>query len=213
MPGEGGGKKVSRETAPLRWVTDRGLLFASGENTMAWYRRLLGAQLPGVVEVVPADGNLLVVLEQGAVVPSALQDILNGAATEARAEVGRLHEIPVRFDGADLGEAAELAGLPQAGLVELLCSLKLFVKFLGFQPGFAYLEGLPPRLHLPRLAKPRKRVPAGSVAIGGTYCGVYPGAGPGGWRLLGTTDIALFDPVANPPARLQPGDTVRLSAT
>lgn len=205
---------VSRETgmSPIRWVTDRGLWVATGANTLGLYRRLAAARLPGVAELVPADGSLLVVLEPGAIVPAGLLDLLNSPSAEVNRVAGRQHDIPVRFDGADLAEVAAAAGLAPAGAVELLCSLTLSVKFLGFQPGFAYLGGLPPQLHLPRRANPRKNVPAGSVALGGGYCGIYPAAGPGGWHLLGTTDARMFDPAANPPARLQPGDRVRLVA-
>ena len=86
------------------------------------------------------------------------------------------------------------------------------MKFLGFQPGFAYLEGLPAQLHLPRRARPRKTVPAGSVALASGYCGIYPAAGPGGWHLIGRTDVPLFDPAASRPTRFLPGDLVRLVA-
>jgi KipI family sensor histidine kinase inhibitor len=212
MPESGPGDVVSRETTPLRWVTDRGLAIASGANTLGLYRRLAEARLPGVVELVPADGSLLLVLEQGSNIPPGLHDILNSRAAAEVAIAGRRHEIPVRFDGADLAEVAERVGLTPAAIVDLLVSLSLGVKFLGFQPGFAYLDGLPPELHLPRLATPRKKVPASSVALGGGYCGIYPAAGPGGWHLVGTTDMRLFDPAAVPPARLQPGDSVRLVA-
>lgn len=204
--------RVSRETFPLRWMTDRGLLVASGANTLALYRRLQAAVLPGVRELVPADGSLLLVLEAGAEIPCALTAILNGQFVEAGTASGRRHQIALRFDGEDLAEISERVGLPRPALTEKLCSLELFVKFLGFQPGFAYLEGLPPELHLPRRANPRKQVPAGSVALGGGYCGIYPAAGPGGWHLLGTTEVPMFDPAAEPPARLQPGDTVTLVA-
>lgn len=204
---------VSRETLPMRWVTDRGLLVAAGADTLGLCRRLAEARLPGVTELVPADGSLLLVLEPGSPIPAGLADILNSVHAEtAGAVAGRLHEIPVRFAGADLPGVAERTALPVAAIVELLCSLTLDVKFLGFQPGFAYLDGLPPVLHLPRLAAPRKSVPAGSVALGGAYCGIYPAAGPGGWHWVGTTDVPLFDPAALPPARLQPGDRVRLAA-
>ena len=81
--------------------------------------------------------------------------------------------------------------------------------FLGFAPGFAYLGELPERLRVPRLATPRVRVPAGSVAIASAMSAVYPHASPGGWRILGRTDTALWDPAATPPARLRPGDKVR----
>lgn len=199
----------------MRWITDRGLCIPAGANTLALYRRLAEARLPGVAELVPADSMLLVVLEPGAPSPPGLADLI-GCLPDAPAAVtdapARQHRIPVRFDGKDLPEVAAQAGQDAEGLAELLCTLTLQVRFLGFQPGFAYLDGLPPELHLPRRANPRKRVPAGSVALGGGYCGIYPSAGPGGWHLVGVTNACLFDPAADPPARLQPGDTVRLVA-
>ena len=81
--------------------------------------------------------------------------------------------------------------------------------FLGFTPGFAYLLGGDERLHVPRRAEPRVRVPAGTVALGGVYSGVYPRESPGGWRLIGRTEIPLFDPLRDPPALLAAGDIVR----
>ncbi len=197
---------------PMRWMTDRGLVIPGGADTLGLYHRLVQARLPCVVELVPADESLLVVLEQGGVIPPGILDILNNASAETRVSIGRQHDIPVHFDGADLAEVAERAALSPAAAVELLCSLNLRVKFLGFQPGFAYLEGLPPELQIPRLSSPRKNVPAGSVALGGGYCGIYPAAGPGGWHLIGVSDVKMFDPDMVPPARLQPGDTVRLVA-
>ena len=86
------------------------------------------------------------------------------------------------------------------------------VFFLGFQPGFAYMGGLDRTLHMPRRAEPRLEVPAGSVGIGGEQTGIYPAASPGGWQLLGRTDLKLFDPARNPPTLMQPGDRVRFKA-
>lgn len=196
-------------------MSDRGLCIAAGDNTLDLYQRLTEARLPGVAEVVPADGSLLVVLEPGLPVSRGLlqqiQVLLDKPGAAIAATAGE-HCLAVRFDGEDLPEVARRAGCAVDGLVDLLCSLTLQVKFLGFQPGFAYLDGLPPVLHLPRRANPRKKVPVGSVALGGGYCGIYPSDGPGGWHLVGTTEVRLFDPAAAPPARLQPGDTVRLVA-
>jgi KipI family sensor histidine kinase inhibitor len=84
------------------------------------------------------------------------------------------------------------------------------VAFCGFSPGWAYLSGLPAELAVPRLATPRPKVPAGSVAVGGEYVGIYPSASPGGWRLIGHTDAALFNVDADPPALLTPGTRVVL---
>ncbi len=206
-------KTVSRETIPWRWVTDRGIRLETGTATLLVYRRLMEAGLPGVAELVPADGSLLVVLKPGARVPIQLQDILNGVACGVvSASVGNRHEIAVTFDGQDLPEVAEMLGLTRPGLIGGLCEISFVVKFLGFQPGFAYLEGLPDEWRVPRLDTPRKSVPAGSVALGGAYCGIYPAQGPGGWHLIGRTDAQLFNPAASPPALFQPGDSVRLVA-
>lgn len=203
--------KVSRETPALRWVTDRGLCISAGAGTLALYRRLAEARLSGVAELVPADGSLLVVLEPGKPVPPELAGMIEGRPAMEFAPT-RQHQIPVRFDGKDLLEVAAQTGHDPESLIQSLCAQTLRVKFLGFQPGFAYLDGLPRELHLPRRATPRKQVPAGSVALGGGYCGIYPAAGPGGWHLIGTAEASLFDPAAYPPARLQAGDTVRLVA-
>lgn len=202
---------VSRETRALRWMTDRGLCLVTGSQTLSVWRRLAAADLPGVAELVPADGMLLVVMEPGADFPAECLASIGWAPEEAGPE-GREHVIPIRFDGEDLGEVAAQLGGSTDGLIARLLGLDLHVKFLGFQPGFAYLEGLPAELHLPRRSFPRKQVPAGSVALGGGYCGIYPASGPGGWHLVGTAEYSLFDPDATPPARLQPGDRVKLVA-
>ncbi|MPZ27737.1 MAG: carboxyltransferase domain-containing protein [Micromonosporaceae bacterium] len=119
--------------------------------------------------------------------------------------------IPVRFDGADLAEVAVRWGTDPAGVVVELAATPLRVAFCGFAPGFAYLSGLPGTRAVPRLASPRPRVPAGAVGIAGSYVGIYPVAAPGGWQLVGHTDLPLFDVEADPPALLTPGRSVRLA--
>lgn len=121
-------------------------------------------------------------------------------------------EIAVRYggaDGPDLDGVANTLGLRPEDVVELHAGARYDVRFLGFAPGFAYLGGLPSTLATPRRASPRERVPAGSIAIAGGQTAVYPLAMPGGWHLIGRTDEVLFDPAGHPPARLQPGMTVR----
>lgn len=113
------------------------------------------------------------------------------------------------FDGEDLPWILERVRLDRDAFLALFSSLTFTVGFLGFSPGFAYLYGLPPELELPRRATPRPRVPAGSVALAGPYAAVYPAETPGGWNLLGRTTLRLFDPAAEPPALLSPGDSVR----
>ena len=94
-------------------------------------------------------------------------------------------------------------------MVALHAAATYEVLFPGFAPGFAYLGEVPERLRVPRLATPRTRVPAGSVAIAGPMTAIYPQASPGGWRLIGRADVRLFDPAATPPALLRAGDRVR----
>jgi KipI family sensor histidine kinase inhibitor len=106
----------------------------------------------------------------------------------------------VDYDGEDLDEAAALTGLSRDELIARHAAGSYTVAYLGFAPGFAYLTGLDPALHLPRLETPRTVVPAGSVAIAGPYASVYPASSPGGWRLLGRTDITLWDTRRDPPS-------------
>jgi KipI family sensor histidine kinase inhibitor len=118
-------------------------------------------------------------------------------------------EIAVRYDGDDLGEVAQRTGMSPAEVVELHRAGAHAVAFGGFAPGFAYIAGLDPRLHQPRRATPRTRVPAGAVAIADRFTGIYPRESPGGWWIVGYTDAVLWDLEADPPALLVPGARVR----
>jgi KipI family sensor histidine kinase inhibitor len=125
---------------------------------------------------------------------------------------GQRHEIAVCYGGPggiDLEELAAERGLSPEAFAQMHAAAEYRVAFLGFAPGFAYLTGLPGPLAAPRLATPRVHVPWGSVAIGGPYTGVYPEAGPGGWRLIGRSPSPFFDARRDPPAFLSPGDRVR----
>jgi 5-oxoprolinase (ATP-hydrolysing) subunit B len=124
----------------------------------------------------------------------------------------RTVEIPVHFGGdygPDLEDVARHTGLSPGRVVELFTAAEYLVYFVGFATCFPYLGGLPPELATPRLSAPRKLVPEGSVAIGGSQAGVYPLASPGGWRLIGRTSLRLFDAHAAPPAMLRMGDRIR----
>jgi len=127
----------------------------------------------------------------------------------------RTVEIPVRFGGdlgPDLEDVARHTGIDARRVVELFSATEYLVYFVGFSTCFPYLGGLPPELATPRLSAPRKHVPEGSVAIGGTQAGLYPLASPGGWRLIGRTSLKLFDPQTAPPPLLRMGDRVRFIA-
>jgi KipI family sensor histidine kinase inhibitor len=122
-------------------------------------------------------------------------------------------EIPVCYEGEDnapdLADVARRAGLGIEETIRRHAEPVYRVRFLGFMPGFPYLDGLDPALAAPRLDTPRTRVPAGSVAIGGIHAGIYPFATPGGWRIVGRTPLRLYDPVRDARALLGIGDRVR----
>lgn len=172
---------------------------------------------PNIVEVVPGMNNLTLVFDPLQTEQTALALQLKTAWDEAlEADVGTTEiEIPVRYGGTDGPDLAALAKHLKLSIDELVkrhTQADYIVFFLGFQPGFAYLGGLDPTLNAPRHPKPRLEVPAGSVGIGGEQTGIYPAVSPGGWQLLGRTDIKLFDPARNPPTLMQPGDHVRFTA-
>ncbi len=118
-------------------------------------------------------------------------------------------EIAVRYDGPDLEEVAHLTGLAPDEVVTAHTGTPWRVGFGGFAPGFAYLVGGDPRLVVARRGEPRTRVPAGSVGLAGEFSGIYPRESPGGWQLIGSTDVVLWDTDRHPPALLSPGTTVR----
>ena len=170
------------------------------------------AGLDGVVEVVPGYRTLLVTTD-GVASLAAVREALPGLELPAVAEVrARLVEVPVVYDGPDLASVASSTGLSEAEVVQRHTAPEYLVAFLGFSPGFPYLVGLDPALHVPRRATPRTRVPAGSVGLAGNQTGVYPSATPGGWQLLGRTQAVLFDPRRDPPALLSAGDRLRFVA-
>nr|WP_228065871.1 5-oxoprolinase subunit PxpB [Superficieibacter sp. 1612_C1] len=172
------------------------------------------AEMPNVVEAIPGMNNITVVLrDPQSLALDALERLQRWwEESEALEPDSRAIEIPVVYGGAqgpDLEEVARHSGLTPRQVVELHASVDYVVWFLGFQPGFPYLGGLPEQLITPRRAEPRLLVPAGSVGIGGAQTGIYPLPTPGGWQLIGTTPLALFDPAKSEPVLLRPGDSVR----
>lgn len=204
----------------IRTAGEHGLLVETGSLALSHaLDGLLRAEPPaGVVEIVPGPETVLVVAPGAD--PGATRARLGRLLERARAAGGggagggvRVVTVPVVYDGADLEEVAAEAGVGVAEVIARHTGAELVVGWLGFAPGFAYLTGLDPVLHLPRLATPRTSVPAGSVAIAGPYSAVYPTASPGGWRLLGRTDLRVWDVAADPPALFRPGTRVRFEAT
>ncbi|MFD9961105.1 5-oxoprolinase subunit PxpB [Amycolatopsis sp. NPDC058986] len=176
----------------------------------AAHATIVATRPDGVAELVPGARTLLVVANPGS---SALDDVRalleDADLTRPPSTAPREITIEVRYDGEDLALVAETAGLSEKDVVDLHTGAEYTVAFTGFAPGFGYLTGLPEPLRQPRLESPRTRVPAGSVGVAGEFTGIYPTPSPGGWRLLGHTDTTLFDPHAERPALLTPGDRVR----
>ena len=170
--------------------------------------------ISGVTAGVPGLESLLVELDLLTADADAVRrELERRLAVPAEAvRSARLRAIPVVYGGElgpDLPEVAALTGLSEAEVADLHARADLRVLFDGFAPGFAYLAELPAELRVPRLDTPRTRTPAGSVGIAGAMSGIYPGALPGGWRIVGRTPVTLFDPRREPPAYLVPGDRVR----
>jgi KipI family sensor histidine kinase inhibitor len=162
---------------------------------------------PGVIDVVVAAHDVAVYFADDPVVDPALIRALDDAIDDAAPP--RELALPAIYDGPDLADVARAAGLSAADVAASHASALYTVDTLGFAPGFAYLTGLPARLHLPRRATPRPRVPAGSIAIAAGYTAVYPFDSPGGWHLIGRVDgIHMFGPAG---ALLRLGDRVRFT--
>ena len=139
-----------------------------------------------------------------------LQPLLERWLAEPSAmQTGRLHEVPICYDGADLVDVARQCRLSVAQVIELHAALEYRVGAIGFAPGFAYLGELDARLVLPRRATPRTAVPAGSLAIAERQTAIYPHSSPGGWHLLGRCPWPLFDVTQSPPCPFALGDRVR----
>lgn len=175
---------------------------------------LTGAGLPWIRETVPAYDSVLVIGRPGCgpELDALAAALPSWQLPDLPATSGTSVQIDVVYDGADLDDVCRFTGLAAAEVVALHTAPVYTVAFLGFSPGFPYLLGLDRALRVPRLDSPRTAVPPGSVGIGGDQTGVYPTATPGGWRLIGRTSTALFDPAREPAALLRAGDTVRFVA-
>jgi KipI family sensor histidine kinase inhibitor len=171
---------------------------------------------PAVAEVVPAAVTVLVRTTPGAdlvAVAAAVTDCARHASGKDAPDTGDEVVVPVVYDGADLAEVAGLTGLTQREIVAAHTGQVWTVAFCGFAPGFGYLRGEDDRLHVPRRSSPRTRVSAGAVALADEFTGIYPTPSPGGWQLIGRTDLRVWDLDRRPPALLRPGVRVRFVAT
>jgi len=193
---------------------DRGLLIAHQDGGDLTRLALEARTLAGVTAAIPGYCSLLVLFE------SEDRNLRAQTAARLRSVVGadigptrRGREIAVSFeaeDAPDFSRLIEKSGMPREQLIEAIARLSLRVRFLGFLPGFAYLDGWPSEWQLPRLETPRALVPAGSFAVAGPSAGFYPGSSPGGWNLIGRSDAEFWNPLRLPPNLLSPGDEVRV---
>jgi KipI family sensor histidine kinase inhibitor len=179
-----------------------------------WALAAEAREWPGVGEVLPGMNNLTLTFDPTAIELDALtaQVLEAWPKLSAKAVEGRLVEIPVAYGGEhgpDLGDVAAHTGFTPADVVRRHSAGEYVVYLLGFLPGFAFMGGLAPELATPRRAEPRTAVPARSVGIGGEQTGIYPLVSPGGWQLIGRTSLEMFDPAAESPTLLRPGDRVR----
>jgi KipI family sensor histidine kinase inhibitor len=199
----------------VRVAGERGLLVEVEdlETVHRLHAALRELDPPGVVELVPGYRTVLIVADPGQA--EALDELAarlpHLELAPAEAVAGATVEIPVSYDGEDLPEVAGLTGLEAEEVVRRHTAPEYTVAFLGFSPGFPYLVGLDPALEVPRRDTPRTSIPAGSVGLAGNQTGIYPTASPGGWQLIGHTDVTLFDPARDPPALLAPGSHLRFT--
>lgn len=180
------------------------------EPTLALLESLRREPIAGIEEMVPAARTLLIRFRPAACSMAALVAAIARRDVSGRAARGdTLIEIPVRYDGEDLAEVAQILGTTPEEVVRRHTGSEYTVAFTGFAPGFAYLTGGHPSFDVPRRATPRTRIPAGAVGLAGTFSGIYPQASPGGWQILGTTPLAMWDLAREVPALLQPGFRVK----
>ncbi len=170
-------------------------------------RRRAAGWAPSLVDVVPGACTLLL---DGVDDPSAIaRDVRSWSIPPVPPVIGPIVEVACIYDGPDLEDIATQWQVSVEEAVEVHTSTLHAVAFCGFGPGFAYLAGLGENRAVARRKSPRTLVPAGSVAVGGLYTGIYPRPSPGGWQLMGRTDVVLWDPDREPAALLTPGRRVR----
>jgi KipI family sensor histidine kinase inhibitor len=207
------------DSSSIRDYGDQALLLeceGTGE-VLAWTQALRDAQLPEVLDIVPAARTVLVTVAAPRHQAPTRQRLLRmhiGAENIEHEPAGGVTDIviDVVYDGDDLTEVGRLTGLTAAEVVAAHTGTPWRVGFGGFAPGFAYLVDGDPRLEVPRRAEPRTRVPAGAVALAGEFSGVYPRESPGGWQLIGHTTAVLWNTDRPDPALLSPGMWVQFKA-
>ncbi|WP_405062556.1 allophanate hydrolase subunit 1 [Kribbella sp. NBC_01505] len=179
------------------------------DQVLGYYAALLADRPPNAVDIVPAARTVLVTTTGSLDALNRL--LLNVQPLTTARSAGDLLEVPVVYDGEDLADVAELLGCTPAEAVERHTGEEWTVAFCGFAPGFGYLTGTAD-WNIPRRSSPRTKVPVGAVGLAGEFSGVYPRESPGGWQLIGRTDLKIFDQQRDPAALFHPGRRVRFVA-
>lgn len=211
-------------------VGDRGITLSvtdaislENQQKIWWIGQILEQRHdPTIIDIVPGMNNLTLFLnpylhiDKSACI-AELQMLWQkaGQLDLSTQFQGKLIEVPVTYGGEkgpDLREVAQIHQMTPEEVVALHTAPTYTVYFVGFMPGFVYLGGLDPKIHTDRRAIPRVVIPAGSVGIGGSQTGVYPGESPGGWQILGNTELAFFDLSREQPSLFRPGDQLRFVA-
>lgn len=200
-------------------ASDQSLLVTLGDeislacngHVVRLFQALQAVEAPAITGISPAYNSILIRFDARRATHAEMEALIS----DVEANTGHLPDIeareiviPVRYDGPDLNEVAELHQFSPKDVAEIHAGQKYRCYLLGFVPGFAYLGDVPAQIATPRRSTPRKYVPAGSVGIAGQQTGIYPVSTPGGWNLIGTTAVSLFDLDRGEPL-IRPGDTVR----
>lgn len=184
------------------------------DAVLALHAALAHQPLDGVTDMVPAAQTLLLRLGPKRVDPLRIERQVR-ATQPASIHAGDSETlvVPIRYDGPDLAGVAALIGLTEDQIIAAHTATSWRVAFIGFAPGFAYLTDGDPRLRIPRATNPRTKVPAGAVGLAGSFSAIYPGNSPGGWQLIGHTDLPIWRSDRTPPALLRPNMRVVFEET
>ncbi|PWH06236.1 urea amidolyase [Brachybacterium endophyticum] len=183
------------------------------EDALTWHAALRTDPLAGQTSALAAARTVLLRFATPEDADAAPEALGSREARRAKKKDGRTRRVEVVYDGEDLEAVARETGLSADEVISAHTGTAWTAAFGGFAPGFVYLSGGDPRLQVPRRDSPRSRVPAGAVGLAGEFSAIYPQTSPGGWQLIGRTDVTLFDPDRKNPSLIVPGDTVRFEAT
>ena len=201
-------------TPTLSLLGDHGIrVHLPGGSPLVVAETIVAAAIPHVEDVLPAAETVLVTITEqadpaevrrrlAALDLAEAPDVSRGATPEELV-------VPVRYDGPDLPAVADLLEMSPEALVRLHIDTTWRCAFVGFAPGFGYLRADRPTPMVPRRDQSRPRIPPGSVGLADAFSGIYPRASPGGWQLVGSTDVVLWDLDRPEPAVIRPGTTVR----